>query len=52
VCAEIYPEHIELDPWGYPLIDDHDVPAALHEHAVRAVRSCPRQALFLVERTC
>jgi ferredoxin len=52
VCAETFPEHVELDRWGYPVIDDAAIAPALFEHAVRAVRSCPRQALHLVERKC
>jgi ferredoxin len=46
------PERIELDRWGFPVIDDGAIAPALLEHAERAVRSCPRQALHLVERTC
>ena len=52
VCAEILPERIELDPWGYPLVEDSEIGHALYDHAVRAVRACPRQALHLVERRC
>ncbi len=52
VCAEILPERIELDRWGYPVIDSAEIAPALFEHAVRAVRSCPKQALHLVERQC
>ena len=52
VCAEMLPERIELDRWGYPVIDGSEIVSALVEHAVRAVRSCPKQALHLVERTC
>lgn len=51
VCAEMLPERIELDRWGYPVIDGTEIVPALVEHAVRAVRSCPKQALHLVERT-
>ena len=51
VCAEMLPEHVELDRWGYPLIESEIAPA-LYDNAVRAVRSCPRQALHLVERAC
>ena len=29
VCAELLPELIALDEWGYPLIDPHPVPPAL-----------------------
>ncbi len=52
VCAEMLPERIELDRWGYPVIDAADIAPALSEHALRAARSCPKQALHLVERTC
>ncbi len=52
VCAETLPERIELDRWGYPVIDRTDIGPDLFEHAERAVRSCPKQALHLVERTC
>jgi len=52
VCAEMLPERIELDRWGYPVIDDEAITPVLVEHAVRAVRSCPKQALHLVERRC
>ena len=51
VCAEMLPERIELDRWGYPVIDGAEIAPALFEHAVRAVRSCPKQALHLVERS-
>jgi ferredoxin len=52
VCAEILPERIDMDAWGYPVVDDAEIAPALYDHAVRAVRSCPRQALHLVERRC
>ncbi len=51
-CAELLPELLEADEWGYPLgrTDDRDpeVPSALLRHAERAVRACPLQALRLV----
>jgi ferredoxin len=52
VCAEMLPERIELDRWGYPVVDGAAIAPALFEHAMRAVRSCPRQALHLVKREC
>ncbi|HXZ62042.1 MAG TPA: ferredoxin [Acidimicrobiales bacterium] len=52
VCAEVFPERIECDRWGYPIVDEADITPAIEEHALRAVRSCPRQALHLVERRC
>ena len=50
VCSELLPERVTLDPWGYPIIEGGPVPMDLLEHAERAVSSCPRLALTLVER--
>ena len=52
VRAEMLPERIELDRWGYPVVEEGEIAPALFDHAVRAVRACPRQALHLVERAC
>ena len=52
VCAEVLPERVELDRWGYPIVDGAEIPPPLVDHAIRAVRSCPKQALHLVERAC
>jgi ferredoxin len=49
VCAELLPELVGLDEWGYPLIPEPDVPRALMGHAQRAVTACPTLALSLVE---
>lgn len=46
MCAELLPELIRLDPWGYPLIADGPVPADLADHARRAVAACPTLALL------
>jgi ferredoxin len=45
-CAEIAPEIIALDPWGYPIIRGA-VSGAAKAHAEMAVRQCPRQALSI-----
>jgi ferredoxin len=50
VCAELLPEWVTLDPWGYPIVENGPVPMDLLDHAERAVSSCPRLALMLVER--
>ena len=50
LCAELLPEHITLDDWGYPIVDDRDVPPALLAHAKRAVAACPTLALVLERR--
>jgi ferredoxin len=46
-CAELLPERVMLDDWGYPLIDDTEIPLALEPLARRAVRACPTLALRL-----
>ena len=47
LCAELLPELIRLDDWGYPIIKAGNVPAGLIDHARRAVDSCPVLALRL-----
>jgi ferredoxin len=47
VCAELLPEWIEADPWGYPIVKDGPVPPALLGLARRAAASCPKLALVL-----
>ena len=49
LCAELFPEWIRLDDWGYPIIDPRPVPAELVEHARRAVVACPKLALRLAD---
>ncbi|HVX44509.1 MAG TPA: ferredoxin [Mycobacteriales bacterium] len=48
MCAELVPELIRLDDWGYPLLSDAGVPPELVGYARRAVHYCPRLALSLV----
>jgi ferredoxin len=45
LCAELLPERISADEWGYPLIDAAPLTAALQGPARQAVRACPRLAL-------
>ncbi|SEO78662.1 ferredoxin [Actinacidiphila rubida] len=47
LCAELLPERITLDEWGYPVIRDSTVPGPLLTHAKRAVAACPVLALRL-----
>jgi len=47
LCAELLPERITLDEWGYPIIDAAPVPRSLETHARRAVAACPLLALRL-----
>jgi len=47
VCAEILPEIVELDPWGYPILRSPTVPPPLVPLARRAAKTCPALALVL-----
>jgi ferredoxin len=47
LCAELFPEQIRLDDWGYPIIDDKLVKDDVVGHARRAVSNCPALALRL-----
>jgi ferredoxin len=49
-CAEIVPELISLDDWGFPIVSN----STIHDEKVlhlaeRAVATCPRLALLLEE---
>jgi ferredoxin len=48
VCAELLPELVSLDEWGYPILDPGPVPVALDRDARRAVAACPALALKLM----
>ncbi len=50
LCAELLPERITLDEWGYPIVDEAPVPRSLEPHARRAVAACPVLALNLERR--
>jgi ferredoxin len=47
LCAELFPERVSLDDWGYPIVDPEPIPATLEGHARRAVAACPTLALRL-----
>jgi len=47
LCAEVLPEMITLDDWGFPVIRDAEVPPGLLGEAAEAARLCPRLALRL-----
>ena len=46
LCAELLPEAVALDEWGYPLIDG-DIDDDLIPVARRAATACPALALRL-----
>ena len=47
LCAELLPELIELDEWGYPIISARPVAPQELRDARRAVTACPTLALRL-----
>jgi ferredoxin len=49
LCAELLPELIRLDDWGYPILELDEVPPELLGLARRAVDACPTLALILDE---
>ena len=51
LCAEIAPELITLDDWGFPVIRPDPVPPSLVADAEAAVWICPLLALRLAARS-
>lgn len=47
LCAELLPERIRLDDWGYPIVAPGPIPEHVASHAERAVEDCPVLALSL-----
>ena len=47
LCAELLPEAVRLDDWGYPIVDDGDLAPELVDLARRAADACPTLALLL-----
>ena len=47
LCAELIPERVTLDDWGYPIFDDTAIDKDLVALARRAVAACPVFALKL-----
>ena len=45
LCAELFPERVRLDDWGFPMIAADEVPTWLYRAARRAQASCPALAL-------
>lgn len=51
LCAELLPEMIELDEWGYPILASRPVPRSLTSDARDAVAACPTLALRLARES-
>ncbi len=48
LCADLLPELVELDEWGFPMLRADAVRPDLLPHARRAVSACPTLALRLL----
>ena len=46
-CAELAPELIDLDEWGYPILTEAVLNRPERDLAEDAVLACPRKALSL-----
>jgi ferredoxin len=47
LCAELLPEMIRLDEWGYPIVAAGPIPEHLIPLAQRAVEDCPVLAIAI-----
>jgi ferredoxin len=47
LCADLLPERVRLDDWGYPVVAPGPVPPDLVAEARRAAAACPALALRL-----
>lgn len=45
LCAELAPDHVTLDDWGFPIIDPTTLGPRARRDAKRAVAGCPVLAL-------
>ncbi len=50
MCAELLPEFIALDPWGYPIVPAEPVPDDLSGLARKAAAACPTLAMLIDKR--
>lgn len=47
LCHALLPESVDLDEWGFPILDRRPVPDEMMTHARRAAAACPALALRL-----
>ena len=47
LCAELLPEAVRLDDWGYPIVEDGELAPELVDLARRAADVCPTLALLV-----
>ena len=49
MCALRAPDLISMDPWGYPIVDSRELAESDAAAARRAMKGCPRRALYAVD---
>ena len=47
LCAEMLPEAVRIDDWGYPILEDGALPPDLVALPRRGADACPTLALLL-----
>jgi ferredoxin len=47
-CAELAPEFLHLDEWGYPVLE-REVTSKDRDLVATIVKACPRRALVVLE---
>jgi ferredoxin len=48
LCHDLFPEAIDLDDWGFPVVAPTDIAGSNRRHAKRAVAACPVLALRMI----
>ena len=48
ICAEMCPEWIHLDQFGFPILRAGSIPKEVIKHAEKAVLECPKLAIKLI----
>ncbi|MDQ1731966.1 MAG: ferredoxin [Pseudonocardiales bacterium] len=50
LCAALLPAAVQLDDWGYPIIDQAAIAGASEPEVKRAISACPALALRMATR--
>lgn len=48
LCAELLPEMVTLDEWGYPVMSGEPIPDGLDKMVRRTIADCPALAIIRV----
>ena len=50
ICAIKAPDLIQMDVWGFPIIESAPLTDDTKKQAKKALRACPKKALLIIER--